>query len=70
MLDFLRKNASGPFGFALIILLVLAFSVWGIGDIFRNYDSGIIARIGDREINSQEYLFRYNMLQFLTYFIL
>ena len=60
MLDFLRKNASGPFGFALIILLVLAFSVWGIGDIFRNYDSGIIARIGDREINSQEYLFRYN----------
>ena len=60
MLNFLRKNASGPFGFALIILLVLAFSVWGIGDIFRNYDSGIIARIGDREINSQEYLFRYN----------
>ena len=60
MLDFLRRNASGPFGLTLIILLVLAFSVWGIGDIFRNYDVGTLARIGDREVDSQEFLFRYN----------
>ena len=60
MLDFLRRNASGPFGLALIILLVLAFSVWGIGDIFRNYDVGTLARIGDREVEAQEFLFRYN----------
>ena len=55
MLDFLRRNASGPFGLALIILLVLAFSVWGIGDIFRNYDVGTLARIGDREVEAQEF---------------
>ena len=60
MLDFLRRNASGPFGLALIVLLVLAFSVWGIGDIFRNYDIGTLARIGDREVDAQEFLFRYN----------
>ena len=60
MLDLLRRNASGPFGLTLIILLVLAFSVWGIGDIFRNYDVGTLARIGDREVVSQEFLFRYN----------
>jgi len=60
MLDFLRRNASGPFGLALIVLLVLAFSVWGIGDIFRNYDVGTLARIGDREVDAQEFLFRYN----------
>ncbi len=60
MLDLLRRNASGPFGLTLIILLVLAFSVWGIGDIFRNYDVGTLARIGDRELDSQEFLFRYN----------
>ena len=60
MLDFLRRNASGPFGLVLIILLVLAFSVWGIGDIFRNYDIGTIARIGDREVESQEFFFRFN----------
>ena len=41
-------------------MLVLAFSVWGIGDIFRNYDVGTLARIGDREVDSQEFLFRYN----------
>ena len=55
MLDFLRRNASGPFGLALIILLVLAFSVWGIGDIFRNYDVGTLARIGDREVEAVSY---------------
>ena len=48
---------SGPFGLTLIILLVLAFSVWGIGDIFRNYDVGTLARIGDREVDSQEFYF-------------
>lgn len=60
MLDFLRKNATGPLGIALIILLVFAFSIWGVGDIFRGYNANILAKIGDREVNSQNYLFRFN----------
>ena len=60
MLDFLRKNATGPLGIALIILLVFAFSIWGVGDIFRGYNANVIAKIGDREIDSQNYLFRFN----------
>ena len=44
MLDFLRKNATGPLGIALIILLVFAFSIWGVGDIFRGYNANILAK--------------------------
>lgn len=60
MLDLLRKNATGPLGIALIILLVFAFSIWGVGDIFRGYNANILAQIGKRELNSQSYLFNFN----------
>ena len=60
MLDFLRKNATGPLGIALIILLVFAFSIWGVGDIFRGYNANILATIGNREVNAENYLFRFN----------
>ena len=60
MLDFLRKNATGPLGIALIILLVFAFSIWGVGDIFRGYNANILAKIGNREVNAENYLFRFN----------
>ena len=60
MLDLLRKNATGPLGIALIILLVFAFSIWGVGDIFRGYNANILAKIGNRELNAQNYLFNFN----------
>jgi peptidyl-prolyl cis-trans isomerase D len=60
MLDLLRKNATGPLGIVLIILLVFAFSIWGVGDIFRGYNANILAKIGNRELNAQNYLFNFN----------
>ena len=60
MLDLLRKNATGPLGIALIILLVFAFSIWGVGDIFRGYNANVLAKIGNRELNAQNYLFNFN----------
>ena len=60
MLDLLRKNATGPMGIALIILLVFAFSIWGVGDIFRGYNANVLAKIGNRELNAQKYLFNFN----------
>ena len=44
----------------MIILLVFAFSIWGVGDIFRGYNSNILAQVGDREVNAQNFLFRFN----------
>ncbi|HVY12813.1 MAG TPA: SurA N-terminal domain-containing protein, partial [Alphaproteobacteria bacterium] len=36
MLQQLRDKAKSFVSFALLILLVLSFGIWGIGDIFRN----------------------------------
>jgi peptidyl-prolyl cis-trans isomerase D len=40
--------------------LVFAFSIWGVGDIFRGYNANILAKIGNRELNAQNYLFSFN----------
>ena len=68
MLNFLRKNATGPLGIALIFLLVFAFSIWGVGDIFRGYNANTLAQIGDREVNAQNYLFRFNRFIYFIVF--
>ena len=60
MFKFLRKYATGPFGLVLIILLVFAFSIWGVGDIFRGYDAGKLASVGNKDITIQEFQFRFN----------
>ena len=60
MFEFLRKNATGPFGFVLIFLLVFAFSIWGVGDIFRGYDTGKLASVGNKDVSIQEFQFRFN----------
>lgn len=54
--DSLRKGATRVLGLALMGLLVVSFAVWGIEDIFRNYGSQTLVRVGDTEIDSQEYL--------------
>ena len=60
MFKFLRKYATGPFGLVLIILLVFAFSIWGVGDILRSYDAGKLASVGNKDITIQEFQFRFN----------
>lgn len=39
----------------LMGLLVLSFAVWGIADIFTGYGSQTLIKVGDTEINSQDY---------------
>jgi peptidyl-prolyl cis-trans isomerase D len=55
-LDTLRKGAGRFFGLILIGLLVVSFAVWGIADIFTGYGSQTLIRVGDTEINQQDYL--------------
>jgi peptidyl-prolyl cis-trans isomerase D len=55
-LDTLRKGAGRFLGLILIGLLVVSFAVWGIADIFTGYGSQTLIRVGDTEINQQDYL--------------
>ncbi len=43
-------------GMILMGMLVVSFGIWGIADIFRGYGQQSLIRVGDIEINSQEYL--------------
>jgi peptidyl-prolyl cis-trans isomerase D len=55
-LDTLRKGAGRLFGMILIGMLVISFAVWGVADIFTGYGSQTLIRVGDTELNSQDYM--------------
>lgn len=44
------------FGMILIGMLVISFAVWGVADIFTGYGSQTLIRVGDTELNSQDYM--------------
>ncbi len=56
VLDSLRKGATRLLGLILMGLLVISFAVWGIADIFRGYGGQTLVKVGDTEIDQQEYL--------------
>ena len=55
MLDSLRRGALNWFAKGLLALLVVAFAVWGIGDVIRNVGRGTLATIGGSQITVDEY---------------
>ena len=52
MLQAMRQMVRSWVAKALIALLVLSFAAWGIGDIFLSRSEGVVATVGDREIDS------------------
>jgi len=55
MLDAMRKRASSWFVRALLVVLILSFAVWGIGDLFMGrQDIQIAATVGDIEVPLRE----------------
>ena len=55
MLDALRKGAGTWVAKIFIALLILSFAVWGIADIFRNFGSNVVAKVGDTEISVADF---------------
>jgi peptidyl-prolyl cis-trans isomerase D len=55
MLDAMRRGAVNWLSKILLALLVVAFAVWGVADVFRGYGRGTLARIGKTEISVEEY---------------
>src|SRR5215510_5314053 len=55
MLDSMRRGVSNIFTKFLLALLVVAFSVWGIGDVVRRSSQGALATVGSTEITSDEF---------------
>jgi peptidyl-prolyl cis-trans isomerase D len=64
MLRGLRKASSSALGKGIMAgvvgFLILAFGVWGIGDIFRGYGRATAAKIGNTEIPIEQFRQEYN----------
>lgn len=59
MLNFLRKHASGWVAKILIGLLVLAFAVWGIADVFRGFTDTTVLTAGNTEVSVDRFAAEY-----------
>lgn len=60
MMDSMRNAAKSWVAKLLIGLLAVSFGVWGIADVFRNFGSGALAKVGDAEISAQEFTLAFN----------
>ena len=64
MLRGMRKASASIIGkgimAAVVGFLILAFAVWGIGDIFRGYGHSTFAKIGKTEIGIEQFRQAYN----------
>lgn len=55
MLQQLRKASKSPVATVVIGVLVLAFALWGVADIFRGGADAVVAEVGGTEISDIEY---------------
>src|SRR5262250_3063412 len=64
MLRGMRKASASWLGkgimAAVVGFLILAFGIWGIGDIFRGYGRSTFAKIGNTEISIEQFRQLYN----------
>lgn len=71
MMQGIRKASQGFLGKLLVSVmfgvLILAFAIWGVGDIFRGYGRNEVARVGKSEIGLEQMRTAYqNEIQNLT----
>ena len=55
MLDSMRRGVTNIFTKFLLALLIVAFAIWGIGDVVRRSGQGAVATVGKTEITPEEY---------------
>lgn len=55
MLDYMRKLSSGIISKTLMLLLVLSFGLWGIGDILTERGPSYAAKVGGENISISEF---------------
>jgi peptidyl-prolyl cis-trans isomerase D len=55
MLDSMRRGVTNIFTKLLLALLIVAFAVWGIGDVVRRSGQSAVATVGSTEITPEEY---------------
>lgn len=55
MLDQMRRGVTNIFTQALLALLIVAFVIWGIGDVIRRSGQSAVATVGKTQITPEEF---------------
>jgi peptidyl-prolyl cis-trans isomerase D len=55
MLDAMRRGVTNIFTKFLLALLIVAFAIWGIGDVVRRSSQAALATVGKTEITAEEF---------------
>lgn len=60
MLETLRKGAASWVARIFLGVLVVSFAIWGIGDIFRNFNRENFARVGTIDLSAEAFRLAYD----------
>lgn len=60
MLQRIRDRSSGPLAYAIVGLIALVFSVWGLGSYFTGTANPAVAEVGDAQITKYQLKKAYN----------
>ena len=59
MLNIIRNLVKSIAGKILLLVMVASFAVWGMGDLLRSGDSGLVAVIGNQKITINEFYYQF-----------
>ena len=59
MLNVIRNLVKSIAGKILLLVMVASFAVWGMGDLLRSGDSGIVAIVGNHKITINEFYYQF-----------
>ena len=70
MLQSIRNFAKGKLSKVLLIILIIPFVLWGMGDVFRGGSQTTIATLNDKRISITDYINHFNSLNVNREFII
>jgi len=59
MLNVIRNLVKSIAGKILLLIMVASFAVWGMGDLLRSGDSGLVATVGNQKITINEFYYQF-----------
>ena len=59
MLNVIRNLVKSIAGKILLLVMVASFAVWGMGDLLRSGDSGLVAIVGNQKITINEFYYQF-----------
>ena len=70
MLQSIRNFAKGKLSKVLLVVLIIPFVLWGMGDVFRGGSQSTIATLNDKKISITDYINHFNSLNVNREFII